>query len=71
MNRAADVTAARTLRRAMRHRQGELRVVPLERMRHAERRHRMKADKRRPDNRESLLRHLWADYGPDGERLPC
>lgn len=55
-----DVTLSRALRTAAREREGELREDACERLRHAARRY---------ANRSHALRRLWADYGPDGERL--
>lgn len=49
-----DVTLSRALRTAARQREGELREDACE---------------RRYANRSHALRRLWADYGPDGERL--
>ena len=55
----------KTLRAAMRSREGELRVIPMERIRHEMRRAAARAERARVD----ALRGLWGDYGRDGERM--
>lgn len=57
----------KTLRATMRSREGELRAVPMERIRHEMRRAAARAER----NRKSALRDLWSGYGHDGERAPC
>lgn len=55
-----DVANMRALRTMEREREGELRGDACERLRHAARRY---------AKRTHAMRRLWADYGPDGERL--
>lgn len=55
----------KSLRAAMRSREGELRAIPMERIRHEMRRAAASAERARV----ATLRSLWADYGHDGERL--